>query len=201
MKRLLLLLLIAAAPVQVNAQSVSLSLHGGMSFPVLPTEFYDYWSPGYNVAGGVTYYLLPFLELRGEVEYVEFQLDELALLVEAEVPAGLVTITGGAVSAVMFTGSLKVLPLPSAPIVRPYVLVGGGLAALSVSDVTVSALGVSEQVSGASEKAGLILGGIGMDVVLSPTIDVFAEGRFLYLFTEDEASSFVPASLGIRIKF
>lgn len=48
---------------------------------------------------------------------------------------------------------------------------------------------------------GLILGGLGMDVVLSPAIDVFAEGRFLHLFTEEEASAFVPASLGIRIKF
>jgi opacity protein-like surface antigen len=202
MRRLALVLLVSISILSTSsAQNVSLSFHGGMAFPTSPSEFSSYWSSGYNVGGGMSYYLFPFIEVRGQVEYAEFQLDAVTILEEAEIPPGLVTITGGEVSGLFLSGVLKILPLPDAPIVRPYGLVGGGFAALSVSDVMVSALGVSESVSGASEKAAMAIVGAGIDIVVSPSVDLFLEGRYIITYTEDEQLHLLPASFGIRIRF
>lgn len=183
------------------AQNVSLSFHGGAGFPVSPAEFADYWLTGYTVGGGMSYYVLPFLEISGDVSYSEFPFDAIAILEEEDIPPGLVEITGGAVSGILLTGSCKLLPFPEATVVRPYVRIGGGFAALSVGDVTVSAFNVSETVSGASEKAATALFGTGLDVVLSPSFDLFIEGRYFIAFTEEDHLHLAPAILGFRIKF
>lgn len=198
---ILALLALLAMMSPAAAQNVSLSFHGGAGFPVSPAEFADYWSTGYTVGGGMSYYVLPFLKISGDVAYSEFPFDAIALLKEEDVPPGLVEITGGAVSGIFLTGSLKIIPFPDATVVRPYTRIGGGFAALSVSDVTVSALNISETVSGASEKAATALFGAGLDVVLSPSFDLFIEGQYIIAFTEEDHLNLVPATLGFRIKF
>jgi opacity protein-like surface antigen len=83
------------------------------------------------------------------------------------------------------------------PVLSPYITGGGGIASVSMSDLTVKYQG-TPIVSGLGGSTGTKSSlNIGAGVELNMVLTLYLEAKYTVIFTEGESSSFVPVSLGI----
>jgi opacity protein-like surface antigen len=99
---------------------------GGVSDQQKPAVFNDWYKSGWNLTAGVGYDIMPMVELVGNSEYHSFPNDFSS---DPERVVG-----GGNIRAAMFGLQTRVTPsLPMIP-VKPYGLIGVGMAKVSQSD-------------------------------------------------------------------
>jgi opacity protein-like surface antigen len=184
MKKILAILTIllafsVTATAQTPSSPIKLYATGGVSLPMSPDLFKDYYKMGFHFGGGVGYALMPNLQLIGKAEYHMFAPD-----VE--------DIEGGDLKLSMFGGDLKFsLGLPAAPI-KPYLLGGAGFAKITVDAVE----GFDEE--SYDETKFYFNVGAGLDLVSNPAFSLFIQGRYVSVMTDDESTAMVPISAGIR---
>ena len=178
-------------------KKAELYIGGGLSFPMSPEEFSDYWSMGFNAGGGVGYRFGPNFSGNAYFSYNSFSLDEDEFLGGT---SSEVDISGGTVSIILVTANLKALLIADPRQVTPYLLAGLGLFSLSVSDVTISYMGYeySGDTSDSESAFGIVFGG-GVDIPVSPTIKVFLEVGYAIGFTEEESTGYLPVKGGLII--
>ncbi|HLV25630.1 MAG TPA: outer membrane beta-barrel protein [Gemmatimonadales bacterium] len=164
----------AVAGSTAEAQStrpVSIGVAGGIALPM--GDFGDFFKSGYAVTGSVGFRpaSVPF-GIRGEVGYQSH---------DADGADATWSILSGTANAVFNFGS-------GASGVSPYFIAGVGMYR---STLDMSGFGSD------SETDFGFNGGVGMDFALSG-FNTFVEARYHHVLTEDEATTFIPITFGIR---
>ncbi len=186
MKKLLIacavvFMLCAAVSAQTPASPVSIYAGGGLSMPMAPDLFKDYWKMGFNGMLGVGYGVTPAMQIVAKGEYHMFPLDV----------AG---VEGGDISMLMFGADARfAVGLPAAPI-KPFFLVGVGMAKLSASDVTRGTLHASFP----DETDFYFNAGAGVEFKAGPKMSLFAQARYVDVMAEGDAIAFVPITVGLK---
>jgi len=186
-----------------QVKKAEIFINGGISLPLTPTEFKDYWSLGYNFGGGANYIITPNIGVGASVGYSSMAFNEEGFLTDfgfGGIPGVEITVNGADVSILMATANFKYSFVPRGA-VSPYVLVGVGLFNISAEDITVTVdyLGetYTETEPGPSESAFGLQGGVGVDIPVSPTVSIFLEVDYGMGFTEGESTGYLPVKGGI----
>lgn len=196
---LLVLVSVTTAPAQ-DISKLEIYLNSGISFPLQPDEFADYWGVGFNFGGGVGYSINPNLSFVGYFDYNRFGFDEESLLRDYGLAGYGILITGGEASSMTLSGTLKASLLTPPAQVCPYLYGGIGTSWISIGDVTISYLDESITVQGESESAFSVLVGAGIDFVIARRMDLFIEGGYAIAFTEGESTGIFPFKVGIKFR-
>jgi len=190
----------AAATGTEKVKRVSIYLGGGIALPMSPSSFSDFWSMGYSFGGGLGYAFSPSLAFVGQVDYNNFALDGDAILEQSGFGGMGISISGGSASIFSISGNLRANLIPTPNSLSPYFIGGIGYATVSTGDFTLSGGGQSITEGGFSESHMSVLFGVGLDIPASEALDVFLEGKYGIVFTEDQTSNYIPLRAGVKIK-
>lgn len=181
-----------------KSHTADLYFNTGISFPISPEEFSDYWSLGFNVGGGVGYSISNMFSLRGLLDYNSFSFDEDTFLKDLGVSGSGVTVDGLSASIFTFTVNAKSFFSSTPGTVAPYTTLGLGYFNLALSDVTVSYQGASQSVDFGSESGFNMIFGGGLDFNVG-SIDIFLELDYGASFTKGETTYYLPIKSGVKI--
>ncbi len=198
MKKLIILAvcifaLTATASAQVPSSPVKLYAGGLFSLPQGPDAFNDAFNTGFHGFVGVGKDLSPMFQLVGKVEYHSFgfNFDD----------AGINNADGGSLNAWLFGADARISPsLPAAPI-KPFIFGGVGFASVKQSEFESSDLSLAtslNQTTGTSSTDLFFNVGVGADLFSTPAMTIFAQGKYVSIQTEGDATSIIPISLGVR---
>lgn len=200
---LLLIALGLAAP--AHAQSgLYFQAYGGYS-PLLGTDYFqDGYNDGYHVGAGFGHQYSPSLAISINAEYGAFFQDKEGLLRQNNAPGNAVITSDGDEVAVT-TIQLNVEPGKQlTPQLRAYLTASPGVAFFNPPQFQITQGGtvIAEQ-DGDTETRFVLKGGLGLDYRLFSAGSIFVEGRFAYLFTEQEDGSedgleYLPITVGLR---
>jgi opacity protein-like surface antigen len=216
MKRLtaIFLLVLAASaaygqildPVSAVAPKLRFGVHGNFTLSNLPgpkisgsSSIDDAYGTGW---GGGAHLDLSFLvfSFRLSGDYLTYSLNEDNFRHAYESvfgpAASQLHIEGGGlhIVSVSANGKLNVLPLP---VVTPYLTGGVGMAWLSRSETRTSIAGVPGNTFPSGSQSGRTSFNVGLGADIGFGIDLFIEGRYVWIVTEGETSTYVPVSVGV----
>jgi len=197
MKKLMMILAIlvafcASASAQVPSSPVSFYAGGALSIPSGPDSFKETFKNGYHGMLGVGFDLNPMFEIVGKLEYHTFQFDFTDVMSEY---------SGGTNKMWMYGADVKLSPsLPALPI-KPYALVGVGMASISQSEFsgpTSLSLSILNSAIGESQTKMYWNLGVGMNLMSTPVFSLFAQARYVNIATDGESSQFIPITIGAK---
>ena len=201
MKKLLTALIILVAfAMSATAQTpnpFSFYVGGAISMPTSPDSFKDNFKNGFHGSVGVGYKLAPGFQAIGKVEYHQFKFD----FDNSSIFAGATGYSGGTNKMWMFGADGRYsFNLPSAP-VSPFVVAGAGLANIKQSEfdgpASLSLSIFNSYVSQDVTKFYFNVGG-GVDLMTGPAWSLFAQARYVNIATDNEASVFIPVTVGLK---
>ena len=211
------LLLIATA---AQAQGFKFTLYGGggVSLPMTPDYFKDAYKMGTQFGGGAGIQIGSMLEIGARVYLYSHNPDEEGALEHmwheaggtGEPPSGLtLTVDGADLTMTQITGDIKLLLGPSESRVRAYLVgsFGTGKAKIKAATVTLRAQGIpnvndttiTQQAVEDEDDGTTFGGGVGMDIMFSPMIGMFIEGKYMIVKAEEDDWGYIPVRAGIRI--
>lgn len=215
----LIVLMICILPLSmVHAQRMAGGLavegFGGIGYPLSPEYFTDYWEMGFGFGGGARYNFTDMTTFSVSFTYLPFPLnsDEFVAMFEDMLPAGAeLEIDGGSINTSIISANLVQYFTPPDASIGLYLTVGGGYYLFSIADLELKATYLGETETDTIEmgddvedKFG-INGGAGLEFLLG-TMNLFVEGKYHYLFGEEEGPdgedgmfSFITAMAGLRI--
>ena len=197
MKRLMTILAIllafsVSASAQVPSSPVSFYAGGALSIPSGPDSFKETFKNGYHGMAGVGLSMSPMIELVGKLEYHAFQFDFTDDLSE---------LSGGTNKMWMYGADVKLSPsLPALPI-KPYALVGVGMASISMSEFSGPeslSLSILNSAIGESQTKMYWNIGVGMNMISTPLFSLFAQPRYVNIATDGESAQFIPITIGAK---
>ena len=188
------LLFAAAASAQVSSP-VSLYVGGAVSLPQSPESFSETYKVGFHGSVGLGYKLMPSLQVVGKVEYHRFAVD-----FESNPALAAEEISGGHNNLLMYGADTRLgLNVPAFPL-KPYLLGGIGFARLSATEFDGSSSLVTSLNDAQTEAQTKFYYNVGAGIALSsgPLFGLFAQVRYVSVATDEESSSFVPITLGLK---
>jgi opacity protein-like surface antigen len=173
-------------------------INGGISLPISPESFSDYWSMGYNIGGGAGYRFLPNLSGSLSLGYNSMVFDEEGFLKDFGLGGYGLAVEGADATILMVTANVKFSLVPTAPL-SPYLIGGIGFCNVNTEDISFSYLGqiYVEQGSSASTFGAII--GAGVDIPVSPIVALFLEVDWGLATTEGDVTGYVPVKGGVLI--
>ncbi len=178
----------------------------GFSIAMFPDPLKDYYGMGFGFGGHGDVNLMKFLTVRLNVDYYMFGFDNKKygelIAKDQGVAAGDITMEGLRIGALglMINGIGKI---PTKSIVTPYGILGFGLYMMSASDPKVSYKGqdVTQQLglgkTESSTEFALNFGG-GSEFQVG-NLKLYAEIKFVMIFTKGSNSNHLPISFGVTI--
>jgi opacity protein-like surface antigen len=194
------LLIAVTATAQVPGVSAAFGVHANLANLNVSGPLEEVYGMGY---GGGAHLDVQFavLSLRLSGDYITFSPDNDKYQAFVRSLPGFSTATikvdGGRIN--IFSGNINAkLPFLPLPIVSPYITGGIGLVNLGADDANVTVNGTSSGsipgVKGQTKTAANA--GAGVDLKLG-AFTLFAEGKYTWIFTEGETSTYIPFSIGI----
>ena len=197
MKKLMMILAIlvafgVSASAQVPSSPVSFYAGGALSIPSGPDSFKAMYKNGYHGMAGVGFSMAPMFEIVGKLEYHTFQFDFTDVMSDY---------SGGTNKMWMYGADVKLSPsFPALP-VKPYALVGVGMASIKQSEFTGPeslSLSVLNSAIGENQTKMYWNLGVGMNLMSSPVFSLFAQARYVNVATDGESSQFIPITIGAK---
>ncbi|MEW6049906.1 MAG: outer membrane beta-barrel protein [Candidatus Zixiibacteriota bacterium] len=177
----------AAAFAQTPPSPFSIYAGGLMSMPNSPDGFKDSYKNGFHGFVGLGFKMVPAVQFVGKVEYHSFKFD----WDQYTVP----TASGGTQGIWMYGADARfAVGAPGAP-VKPFALIGGGLAHVTHADFSDPVLFPTPE---NESKFYYNIGG-GIQMHFLPAVDLFAQVRYVSIATEGEKTTMVPISVGVKI--
>ncbi len=180
-------LMTTSAMAQAPAKPFNMYLGGGGSLP--SGDLADGWKMGFHGIGRLGMAMAPKMELLFGADFHTFGLD---LPDEADVD-------GGAFSAILIAGDVKLnLGVPNSNM-NPFVFGGGGMASISISDMTGEMYNPSTDqfetvtVSFESETKAFFEFGAGVEMG-----KMFIQGKYVSIQADGESINYIPFSLGFK---
>lgn len=183
-----------------DEKKLELTLGGGLSLPLNPTDFSDYWTAGFNGVAGLGYVISEGVIISGSIGYNIFPLNEEELLKDAGLTNAGVSTEGGAVSILFLSANFKGVLTPSSKSVRPYLAGGIGYFNLSSDEVTLTDGINSVTTSSESESAFGLSGMGGIEFPVSNNTLIFIEAGYLRGLTEGDNTAIIFARGGINLR-
>ncbi len=205
-KLLIALMLITLIPMtslfaQRTAGSYAIGGFVGTGMPMSPDFFKDYWTSGgigfggefvynftENIGLGVRFHRLPFPANTDELE-------DLFLTLMQAPPGTTIELDGMAINTNIISANILAFLMPPDPL-GIYLTGGGSYYQFSVSDLEYTAEYNGQTISGTEEmdddiddKFGINVGG-GLEFTAGGSMNIFVEGRYHYLFEEEEGPDF-----------
>jgi len=169
---------------------VAVSLEGGIGMPLQPAAFNDLWNASFPLSLGVSYVIIPRVEVKGWVTYAKWSISGIPAK-DAIGVGGVTVISGGSITTLFYGASAKISPFPNSRML-PYIEVGGGYFHSSGEDLTVSLNGERILVNSMEDASGpAFLGVFGMEYGFNERWNVYAEMDYYIGFTD----SFAPGDL------
>ncbi len=204
MKKLVLVafLIIAVAATCSAEQKLNpvLYLGGGISMPIGPQVFKDYWKMGVGFGGGIGFQLNPNMELIADIYYNQFSFDDSKFLSD-------IGVTGASVDGLEFK-MLEVMADFKYAFTsgqgeskfKPFLIGGVGIGAAKFADATVTGdLGTKTvPASSISESKVMFGAGAGFDYMFSPKAAFWLLGRFNIVSTSGESTTYLPVRAGVK---
>lgn len=202
--------LLTAAPALAQlpaGPSVRVGAHGNFSLSDFPGPeiqgarvLQDAYGPGWG--GGL------HLDLRFAGFGVRFQGDWIRYGADADkfreayrsvfgAAVSQINIDGGDLRIVTVAANLRMDLFPVIPVVSPYLTGGAGLAWVDLDEARTSIAGVPGNTFPAASQSGRTLLNLGAGVEFRLGVSLFVEGRYVWVSTEGEKSTYVPISAGI----
>jgi|WetSurMetagenome_2_1015567.scaffolds.fasta_scaffold580279_1 hypothetical protein len=178
---------------QAQAPQMPFSIYAGglLSVPNSPAEFKDAYKNGFHGFVGIGFKTLPAVQFVGKIEYHSFKYDFDGF--GPEVPG--VELSGGTLGIYLYGVDAIVTPnIPGSP-VRPYVLGGGGYSHNVVSDFSDASILTAPA---SQDKFYYNFGG-GLQMKFLPSVDFFAQIRYVNIATDGNKTALVPISVGVKI--
>ncbi len=166
---------LAVVQAQRTPGSVSLGAYGGVGLPMGPDSFKDYWKMGIGLGAEIRYNFTEYFCVGISFTYQPFSLKE-----ELE------EIVGGALKMHILSGNLVQYFTPTDNPICLYATLGGGYYMMK-----------PEEGYESEDKPGLN-GGAALEMMVSRDLFLFAEGKFHYVFTEGDHTSFITTMGGVR---
>lgn len=183
-----ILVIIAMATSTWAISPIKLYAGGGLTLPNKPADFKSYYNTGFHGMIGVGMKAFPFIEGIGKIEYHKFSSD-----ISEEV-------SGGEFNTLLLGVDAKVaVGIPGIP-VKPYAIVGAGLAKVTQKNFDIPD-GINDEVKTLAN--GLSINdqtklyynlAIGGEYGLLPAITLFAEGRLINIGTSQDTEISVSPS-------
>ena len=173
-------------------------INGGISIPLSPEAFSDYWSMGYNIGGGAGYRFLPNLSGSLSLGYNSFAFNEEGFLESVGLSGYGVDVDGADATILMVTANVKFSLAPTAPL-SPYLIGGIGFSNVTTEDISFSYLGQIYAEEGSSESTFGAIIGAGVDIPVSPIVALFLEVDWGLATTEGDVTGYVPVKGGVLI--
>jgi hypothetical protein len=194
------LLIAVTATAQVPGVSAAFGVHANLANLNVSGPLKEVYGMGYG-GGAHLDIKLAMLSLRVSGDYITFSPDNDKYTSFVRSLPGFgsssVAIDGGRIN--IFSGNLNLkMPFLPLPIISPYITGGIGLVNLGVDDAKVTVNGASAGsipgVKGQTKTAANA--GVGVDLNLG-AFTLFAEGKYTWIFTDDETSTYIPFAIGI----
>jgi opacity protein-like surface antigen len=168
---------------------------GGIESPLKPDAFNDGFNLGWTGKLAAGYFLTPQFTVGANLSYNRFGLDKDYFL--KQVPGTGTKVSGGDLAIYEFAGVGKYYLLDPSRGTNFYMMGGPGLALSKASDlkVTTSQGTTTEKVD--TESDFMLTGGFGITQQLNSRWSLFFEGRYSYLFTESDNSTYLPVRIGL----
>jgi len=190
----------------------SIYIGGGLNIPMGPELFKDYMKTGNNFCGGVGIQINPMFEIGGTVAYNTIGPDFDKILGEfaSQLPDSLqalitgIEIDGFEIHALEFLADAKIILGGEESPLKFYGLVCAGISRLSLSNGTINGQEiVPDSLIDTTETKFTYGLGAGINQQLSPSLSLFAEGRYMFIaIADDDVTSIEdinidPASFGV----
>lgn len=177
---------------------VAVSLEGGIGMPLKPSVFNDIWNASFPFSLGVSFVVIPHIEVKGWLTYAQWGLSEIpardAIGPISPPELGPTEIAGGSITTVMYGGAAKIVPFPNSRMM-PYVELGGGYFNASADNLTVNLQSTTLLDNSMEDSSGpVFLAVFGMEYGFDERWNVYAEGDYYIGFTD----SFAPGDLILR---
>jgi len=225
MKRIsILFLLLLLAMATGNAQQgsgIEVSVSSGVVFPSSPMTFADYWNVQYGGGLQVGFPLSQSTTLVGSVEHYQFKLNQdgvtkgfdtqymrdiwvfnrVSLIPSAD-PSSVTTLSA----------NVRVAPSKLSGMLSPYFIGGVGVMRFSLSEIklpTTSVLPINgsdismtaqQTITGGVQTAAFFQFGMGIDVRLTQSFDLFVEARYASGLTSGLHTAYVPITGGLKLR-
>jgi opacity protein-like surface antigen len=191
--------LLIMTTVQAQNYGFDIFIRGGLGIPDAPSAYSTKWGKGPFVTSGFEFTLSQPLSVGVLGEYTRNSVNKDHRLTEAGTPD--VVLTGGAMDIFSLALYLNYRLAGRVKGTFPYIILDAGVTHLKASNQTVLRAGNSETVPGSSETAFRSAWGIGIDVPLSPNVCLTVCGKYVYVFTENERTGFIPVEVGFKMVF
>lgn len=185
----------------------SIGAFGGVAMPQGPKEFKDYFKSGYGFGGEVKYNVNPKISLAGSFSMVSFGIKEDAITDGFDMDGAKVTIDGGGVKVNAIQANVLYYLMPAGSATELYAIGGAGYYMQKMESpdkVEVEVEGekydITDMFDMGSEDSENDLGvqfGLGMDLPLG-SMNLFFEGKYHIVFTEDESTKLLTVMAGLR---
>jgi len=211
MRKLVIVLMLFIIPVSVRAQMLTLSevvVHGGVSLPMQPELFSDFWKWGFNAGGGLVFRMSPHIALETTFDYNTFAFDDFGFRRALGIAEHEDYITNGGNSVITtIAASVSYLIFPDPNRISPYVSGGVGYMTLSkerARGFRVDAEGeiIDESIFPSERHSGIVvlLGG-GIEIPSTSTRSFYFDVRYGIGMAGDENHQYVPVRFGLRQRF
>ncbi len=197
-------LMILFAVTAVNAGERKVAAIGfNMGFLEAPEYVKDFWKggPGGSVSYGTT--LLPELTVLGMIEAYTFPFDETGIIRMSHQPTDSIRVVGSNASALAGLVMLKMNIMPPEPGVSPYVVAGIGLAHVDIpwANIKYESEDSSRVYPGTKGVGGAISFGAGIDAYITLDLGLFAEIRYMKIFSDPLDIEYLPVRIGVTYGF
>jgi opacity protein-like surface antigen len=170
---------------------VSFYAGGLVSVPSSPDPFKDDYKTGYHGLAGLGFKAAPSLQFIGKLEYHTF----------SSAASGVLGVTDGARSVIMYGADARFAPsIPAMP-VKPFGFVGIGYANVKqepFSGASILASALNVDIPSESQTKFYFNVGAGMELLSTPAFSFWLQARYVSVATEGEATQFIPISVGLR---
>ncbi len=205
-------LLLASQSFAQYSRRNQIELYGGAAFPMAPDEFKDYYKVGLSVHGQYVMFPSPTFGISFGAAYETFSFDEDQFMDDFGREMGYIfEYYGLAYSEDYLTieGSASIVELGIG--LRPYLsspenstqffLFGMGTYNLLTTETTVGieipGYGSSEESDTGEDDYFGVAAGAGFELPFGSSMNLIIQGLYRFIFTEDEATSFIGATAGL----
>ena len=202
MKKLLIAIgLILVVSLSVSAQeSMKINVYagGGVTIPMSPDVFKDYWKMGIGFGGGVGFEVTKSFEIVGRFGYNMHSFEADKFLADLGVTG--ITIDGLDFKTLEIMADIKYL-IPAGEedaAFKPYLVGSVGMVNAKFSDVTITGGTLSATLGGADETKLAFGFGAGAAFSVSPTVAIFVDAKYMIVTTSGESTGYLPLRAGLK---
>ena len=201
MKKVLIavgMILVLSLGVQAQDEPMKINIYagGGLTMPMSPDVYKDYWKMGMAFGGGVGFEVTPTFEIIGRFGYNMHSLDTDKLL---EGTSG-ITIDGLDFKTMEIMADIKYMFPAGAEgaSFKPYLVGTVGMVNAKFSDVTITGGSLSMTLGGVDETKLAFGFGAGADLSLSPKAAIFIDAKYMMVTTSGESTAYLPFRAGLK---